>query len=254
MKIKIFLMTLLFITVAASQADAPLYDTMEEMRMRLLNITKENIKLRVEVRTWKEVAASSIEENRLHVVSNEIIQYFRNAGYSDPNNPYARDPAHLQKIYKYALKYKSLLTAEAAEVCKKGQIVPEVFTMVWIAQETHYNPTVECHNKDETGRVISIDRNLTQINSGSKYDEKTKKWDYSTEAWDYGFSKLPDHLKNKKCNVYTDEEIGVAMFFIWINERVRCKKAFAYSSWGWTLYANINRALEKYKNDVSMEL
>lgn len=245
----IFLLILLFMTAPASQIDAPIYNPLEEMRGKIIELTDKIKSLHEEVNKWKKKAEVSIEENRINTVSDEILQYYRDAGYIEEKNPFARDPEHLKQVYKYAVKYKELLSTEAAEICKRSNIIPEVFLMLWINEQTHFNPLVEYANKDAFGRVISVDRSITQINSGSRLDKKTNLRYYTTEAWDYGFSQLPEGLKKKKvASVHKDVEIGIAMFYIWVNERVRLKMPFAMAS-NWSLYSRLNKALEKYRKE-----
>ena len=161
-------------------------------------------------------------------IAQEPIRIFSEYGYVGKNNPYARNPKYLAEVWSYCKKWERLLNAAGERSCRRENIAPEAFAFCWPGKETHYNPKEVKLNTDGTK-----DYNLTQINSGK-----------NDEDWNRLYSRLPKKLKAKKCDPKTDPEIGIAMLYLWINERAERGQSWAYlKDWTWELYARI-RALQ----------
>jgi hypothetical protein len=219
--------------------------TGQDLLERLKKATDEIITLKTENTILKGQIKYYQDESKDTKIALEPIRFLTEAGYNDPKNPWAKNPDHMRRCWDYIKKYESLLTPEARASAESSKINVKLFVLAWMAKETHYNPFLELQNENK-----SWDHGICQINSGSRYNEKTKTWTATSEAWDDLFSHLPPELQKKKCYSRTDTETGIAMLYVWINHRVemkwswayltsRCKQAdgsFKEDPWPWTLY------------------
>lgn len=175
-------------------------------------LTKENVELKVKV---GNLQTSYID----NLISEEPIKLCREKGSCDPNNFYERDPEHLKNCWKLSNKYLYLLTSESIQVCKQSNIDPVIFCYCWMFKESGYNPNAEYHNENKT-----IDWGISQINDC---------------VWDTLYKRLPIKLKEIK-NPKRNSEVGVAMLYLWINDRTANRWPWAYlSNDGWILYSRI---------------
>jgi hypothetical protein len=136
--------------------------------------------------------------------------------------------AHLKNVWEYSKKYQYLLTPEAKRVCFEQNIDPVRFTFCWCHKETHYNPDKDFYNSNRT-----VDHNITQVNDCE---------------WDLLYKQLPKDLL-KRTNPKHDSEIGIAMLYLWINDRTKNRWCWCYlNDEAWTLYWRIGELKKCMQN------
>lgn len=202
------------LTMAMNNPD--LRENLETLSTMVRRYARENIQLRSQVEDLKLKVAEFKIEKLNDKIALYPLQYYREQGYFKADNPYARDPEHFKRVWLYCNKYKYLLDNETLEICKKQNIDPVKFTFVWGHKESHYNITTVNVNKNGTK-----DWGMCQIND---------------IVWDILYARLPDNLK-KINNPKFNAEVGIAMLYLWMNDRTKQGMSWCYlSSESWTMY------------------
>lgn len=191
-----------------------------QQKLRIDNLLLENSQLK------KEVGNLATNNEDIEIAL-EPIKYERETGSCDPKNFYSRDPEHLKNCWRWCKKYASLLNSESLQIYKESQIDPVRFAFVWLFKESNFSSVCYYHNTNGT-----IDNGISQINDC---------------VWNTLYRQLPKELQGYK-NPKENAEVGIAMFYLWVNDRVKNKWAFAYcNNEGWTLYWRLNEVKKKWE-------